>query len=227
MQRGASYLTHSRCATTLRRGRPASLYGANVRRWWQRLMPTSGHDAWRGCTPVRAGQSRFLAPSALRPALWFATKTGSTLAYTFVDGRWIVRMPLQRHPSAAALVFPLLAYAATRIQKLWAGVLRGLGGVCRLKVRFKGKSFKWHRRRGALMLRFGHAHLVAVTPLPGVRWRRLGRMKIVLFGADWWSLLEYAQAVCWWRPVNVYHGRGIRLRRQLVLRKAGKVSAYR
>lgn len=77
------------------------------------------------------------------------------------------------------------------------------------------------------MLRFGHAHLVAVTPLPGVRWRRLGRMKIILFGADWWSLLEYAQAVCWWRPVNVYHGRGIRLRRQLVLRKAGKVSAYR
>jgi hypothetical protein len=47
------------------------------------------------------------------------------------------------------------------------------------------------------MLRFGHAHLVALRALPGVRWRRLGRMKIVLFGSDWWSLLSYAQAVCW------------------------------
>jgi hypothetical protein len=94
-------------------------------------------------------------------------------------------MPLQLHPSAATPVSSLLAYSAARIQALWAGVLRGLGGVCRLKIRFKGKSFKWHRRRGALMLRFGHAHLVAVKPLPGIRWRRLGRMKIVLFGADW------------------------------------------
>jgi len=30
-----------------------------------------------------------------------------------------------------------------------------------------------------------------------------------------------------WRPINVYHGRGLRLKRQVVLKKAGKVSAYR
>lgn len=63
-------------------------------------------------------------------------------------------------------------------------MLRGIGGVTRVKLRFKGKSFKWHRRNGALMLRFGHSHLVALTPYPGVRWRRFGRMKIVLFGSN-------------------------------------------
>ena len=77
------------------------------------------------------------------------------------------------------------------------------------------------------MLRYGQSHLVTLAAFPGVRWRRQGRMKILLFGSNWWDLLAFAQAVCWWRPMNVYHGRGLRLRRQLVLRKAGKVSAYR
>ena len=56
-----------------------------------------------------------------------------------------------------------------RIFTLWHTLLRGLGGVSRLKLRYKGKSFKWHRRKGALLLRFGHSHLVALSPLPGVR----------------------------------------------------------
>jgi hypothetical protein len=56
-----------------------------------------------------------------------------------------------------------------RILSLWHTLLRGLGGVSRLKLRYKGKSFKWHRRKGALLLRFGHSHLVALSPLPGVR----------------------------------------------------------
>ena len=42
--------------------------------------------------------------------------------------------------------------------------LRGLSGRVSLKLRFKGKSFRWHRRRGGLVLRFGHSHLVACTP---------------------------------------------------------------
>ncbi len=68
-----------------------------------------------------------------------------------------------------------------------------LGGVRRCKLRFKGKSFKWHRRRGALVLRFGHSHLVAVGSPWGVRWRRQGKMKIILFGASHARLLRFAQ----------------------------------
>lgn len=166
----------------------------------------------------------FVVTQALRAGLLFRTKQRGYLLCS-LHRLWAVFLPVRaaggapRQPDSATMV--------PRLQRLWGGLLRGLGGLCRLKLRYKGKSFKWHHRRGALLLRFGHAHLVFVKPLPGVRWRRFGRMKILLFGANLWDLLAYAQAVCWWRPMNVYHGRGLRLRRQLVLRKAGKVSAYR
>jgi hypothetical protein len=69
MHRGLGYAAHNRNTAARPGHRPSSLYGANVRRWWQRLIPASGHDAWRGHTPLRAGQPRFLGPSALRPTL--------------------------------------------------------------------------------------------------------------------------------------------------------------
>lgn len=78
-----------------------------------------------------------------------------------VDG---VRHFLEK-TSVEASHFPINA----RVGTFWGTALRGVGGVTRLKLRFKGKSFKWHRRKGALMLRFGHSHLVALTPYPGVR----------------------------------------------------------
>ena len=52
-------------------------------------------------------------------------------------------------------------------------------------------------------------------------------MKMLLFGSNLWQLRHFAAAAIAWRPMNVYHGRGLRLSRQRVLRKAGKVSAYR
>ena len=52
-------------------------------------------------------------------------------------------------------------------------------------------------------------------------------MRLALFGPCWADLRAYAGAVCRWRPMNVYHGRGLRVARQCVLRKAGKVSTYR
>jgi len=85
----------------------------------------------------------------------------------------------------------------TQILSFWRTLLRGLGGLSRLKLRYKGKSFKWHRRGGALLLRFGHSHLVALSPLPGLRWRRFGRMKIVLYGSNWWDLVDFARTICW------------------------------
>lgn len=53
---------------------------------------------------------------------------------------------------------------------LWFFLLRlGLGGLHVVKMRYKGKSFRWHRRRGSLLLRFGHSHLVALRAWLGVR----------------------------------------------------------
>lgn len=77
------------------------------------------------------------------------------------------------------------------------------------------------------MLRFGHSHLVYIRAWPGVRWRKKGKTKILVYGSNLSELRRYATSVVAWRPMNVYHGRGLRLARQRVLRKAGKVSAYR
>ena len=45
-------------------------------------------------------------------------------------------------PLAAKVATPQGLVVSRRIQKLWEGLLRGVGGVCVLKVRYKGKSFK-------------------------------------------------------------------------------------
>jgi hypothetical protein len=52
-------------------------------------------------------------------------------------------------------------------------------------------------------------------------------MKIIFYGSNFYTLRSFLSGVISWRPMNIYHGRGLRLARQRVVRKAGKVSAYR
>ena len=105
--------------------------------------------------------------------------------------------------------------------------LRGLTGRVSLKLRFKGKSFRWHRRGGALVLRFGHSHLVVCPPPSHTRWTKHGKAKMVFFHTNLAVLRNFLLAVVAWREPNRYHSRGLRLARQRIVRKAGKVSAYR
>jgi hypothetical protein len=105
--------------------------------------------------------------------------------------------------------------------------LRGLTGRVSLKLRFKGKSFRWHRRRGNIVLRFGHSHLVTCPPPRFTRWKKHGKAKMVFFHSNAAVLRDFLLGVVRWREPNRYHSRGIRLSRQIITRKAGKVSAYR
>lgn len=202
--------------------------------WRNRLLPKTSHAAWRGILPRLRDLNVGVSSLSLRRACFFAKVSARQVIQPIlaipVESRWLVWLPCkdnigffssQLNECGGSLS------ATPYIDTLWQTVFRGLGGLCRLKLRYKGKSFKWHRRHGCLLLRFGHAHLVALKPQKHVRWRKFGRMKIIIFGSNWWDLLAFAQAACFWRTMNVYHGRGIRLRRQFVLRKAGKVSAYR
>ena len=52
-------------------------------------------------------------------------------------------------------------------------------------------------------------------------------MKIIFYGSNYYSLRFFLAGIVSWRPMNIYHGRGLRLARQRVARKSGKVSAYR
>jgi ribosomal protein L6P/L9E len=102
-----------------------------------------------------------------------------------------------------------------------------LGNWVFTKFKFKGKSFRWHRRCRSFILRFGHSHLT-MLPFPAfIRVKKKGRMKLLFFGSSLSELSIFLSAAIAWRPMNIYHGRGLRLARQQVYRKAGKVSAYR
>jgi ribosomal protein L6P/L9E len=105
--------------------------------------------------------------------------------------------------------------------------LRGLTGRASLKLRFKGKSFRWHRRQGGLVLRFGHSHLVTCPPPRHTRWKKHGKAKLIFFHSNVAVLRDFLLGVVQWREPNRYHSRGLRLSRQVIVRKAGKVSAYR
>jgi ribosomal protein L6P/L9E len=52
-------------------------------------------------------------------------------------------------------------------------------------------------------------------------------MKILLYGTSANELRQDARRICAWRAPNIYLGRGLRLSRQRLCRKAGKVSLYR
>ena len=78
------------------------------------------------------------------------------------------------------------------------------------------------------MLRFGHSHLVHQgLPLLSTRAKRKGKAKFLFFGSSQLFLGWFTKSLVAWRPMNIYHGRGLRLAKQQVFRKAGKVSAYR
>jgi hypothetical protein len=118
-----------------------------------------------------------------------------------------------------------LALGSVRFPRSVRAPALGLGFF--LKFMYKGKSYRWHRRAGAMVLRFGSSHLVAPSCPFFVKKRKLGRMRMIFFGTSECALRSLLTKIRAHRPPNVYHGRGLRLVRQGLLRKHGKVSAYR
>ena len=50
---------------------------------------------------------------------------------------------------------------------------------------------------------------------------------MIFFHSNAADLRDFLLGVVQWREPNRYHSRGLRLSRQIIVRKAGKVSAYR
>jgi len=96
-----------------------------------------------------------------------------------------------------------------------------------LKLKYKGKNYRWHRKKKGLVLRFGHSHLIYSRKPVSVFLKKKGRMKIIFFGTNIELIYFYLRNLIKWKPSNVYTGRGLRLSRFKLLKKAGKISAYR
>jgi len=99
-------------------------------RFKQRMLPANAAGGWHTVTPSRAASDLALPP--LR-APWLRCETPH--AYLMVTAhrrRWLLATP-----STA------LSSRAPRRVRPWAlAVARGLGGLARLKLRYKGKSFR-------------------------------------------------------------------------------------
>ncbi len=54
-----------------------------------------------------------------------------------------------------------------------------------------------------------------------------GKMKLIFFGTTQHYLKTFLMGLITIKPMNIYHGRGLRFAKQFVFRKFGKVSTYR
>lgn len=84
-----------------------------------------------------------------------------------LKSRWLFSYPSVTRAEGSAL--PLACGPAGLFTRVgpWLRLIRhAVGRLTVLKMRYKGKSFRWHRRKRSLVLRFGHSHLVFCRPLP-------------------------------------------------------------
>jgi len=96
-----------------------------------------------------------------------------------------------------------------------------------LKLKYKGKSYKWFKKKTSIILRFGYSHII-IRQIPNYFFsKKIGKMKLIFFGTSLCDLRSFLSELIYWRPMNIYNGRGLRFARQRVFRKFGKVSAYR
>jgi hypothetical protein len=95
------------------------------------------------------------------------------------------------------------------------------------KIKFKGKGYYIYKNyRNTVTPQFGHSHRIYVysffTPV-----KFLTKSSILIFGINKSSTFKSAQKIKSLRPINIFTGRGVRFSKQLIYKKAGKVSSYR
>lgn len=96
-----------------------------------------------------------------------------------------------------------------------------------LRIRFKGKGYYIYKnKRSTITPQMGYAHRIYVYAF-SIIVKFLAKTKIFLFGLSKNDILKIGHAIKKIRPINVFTGRGIRFRKQIIYRKVGKVSSYR
>ena len=95
------------------------------------------------------------------------------------------------------------------------------------KIRFRGKGYYVYKNyRNVLAFQFGYAHRVKIY-VPFLNVKFLSKTSVFLFGANKSDIMKASHWFYDKRPINVFTGRGVRFTRQVVYRKAGKISSYR
>jgi len=97
------------------------------------------------------------------------------------------------------------------------------------KIKFKGKGYRIYsslNSRYTLTYVFGHSHLI-LLPLLLSKIFMLTKTKLLLISMNFQNLFFNIKKILATKPMNIFTSRGIRLSKQLVYKKTGKVSSYR
>jgi hypothetical protein len=98
-----------------------------------------------------------------------------------------------------------------------------------IKIKFTGKMYRIRKSDiglGFLRAEFNRAHKTIFIP-KDVRVKKLKKRKLIFISNHNDYLKKSSRDFLSIRSVNIFTKRGIRLSKQLLLKKAGKVSTYR
>jgi hypothetical protein len=93
---------------------------------------------------------------------------------------------------------------------------------------FIGKGYKAFIKRKGLIMKFnlGYSHTVYLYTNK-VQMTRLSRLKYFLLGVTSYDVRRMFKKIISWKSLNIFTTRGIRVSKQLIYKKRGKISAYR
>lgn len=95
------------------------------------------------------------------------------------------------------------------------------------KLKFKGKGYYIYKNwRNTISPQFGYSHRVRIYAF-FISVKFLSKTSVLLFGINKQDLLIVAHRLRNKRPINIFTNRGVRFTRQIIYKKAGKISSYR
>lgn len=95
------------------------------------------------------------------------------------------------------------------------------------KIQFKGKGYYLYKSyRHTITPQFGYSHrLYLYTFFLFIKF--LNKTSLIVFGLNLETISKLTKSLFKWRPINIFTGRGVRLTKQIIYRKSGKISSYR
>jgi len=96
-----------------------------------------------------------------------------------------------------------------------------------LKIKFKGKGYYIYKNyRNTLTPQFGYSHRLYLYGFL-LHIKFLSKTTLIFFGLNPNHMSKSSKLIYNWRPINIFTNRGVRLSKQIIYKKSGKVSSYR
>jgi hypothetical protein len=95
------------------------------------------------------------------------------------------------------------------------------------KIKFKGKGYYIYKNfRNTITPQFGYSHRLYLYSFY-VNVKFLNKTTLICFGINQSNVNFISEKIFYWRPINIFTGRGVRFSKQIIYKKSGKVSSYR